>query len=53
MYYAETWINYRLYFKSTPDGEWREFSIDMYTRRVIERENEILSLHADIENLKV
>jgi hypothetical protein len=49
MYYAEQWIEGRLYYKHTPNGEWKEFSLEAYAKRVMEREKEILSLHADLE----
>ena len=52
MYYSEKWINGRLHFKTTPDGDWKEFTLEMYAKRVIEREQEILSLNCDIEKEK-
>jgi len=52
MYYVEQWIEGRLYYKHTPDGDWKEFSLEMYAKRVMEREKEILSLHSDLEQEK-
>jgi len=47
MYYAERWIEERLYYKNTPDGDWKEFSREMYAERLIEREKEIISSRYD------
>ena len=52
MYYVEDWIDGRLYFKTTLKGDWKEFTLEMYANRVMEREKELLSLHADMEREK-
>lgn len=49
MYYAERWIDGLLHYKTTPDGEWRPFSIRMYANRIEEREKEIMCLKYEQE----
>lgn len=52
MYYREEWINGKLMYKHTPNGEWKEFSKEMLYKRIIEREEEILSLKYDLQRLE-
>jgi hypothetical protein len=41
MYYKEDIINGVLCFKTTPNGEWREFSKENLTKRIKELEEKI------------
>jgi len=52
MYYQEKWIDGKLMYRLLPDGDWNEFTLDMYAKRVIEMETEILSLESDILMLR-
>jgi hypothetical protein len=52
MYYKEKWINGKLMFKLSPKENWREFTVKMYANRIIEREEQILSLTYDLKKLE-
>ena len=45
MYYKEEWINGKLCWKSTPNGEWIPFTIGQYKERVLKSEAELKNLH--------
>ena len=36
MYYAEKMEDGRMWFKAHPDSEWREFTKEMYYRKIVE-----------------
>lgn len=45
MYYSEKIENGKIYFKNSPDGEWKEFSQEQYAKRAQEiREKALLTL---------
>lgn len=52
MYYQEKWINGLLFFKTTPDGNWKPFSIEKYAERVKEMEQERNKLWEKINELE-
>ena len=52
MYYEERWLNERLYYKLSPEGEWMEFTLEMYANRVVEREKEVMKLQMELQELK-
>lgn len=35
MYYKEAWIDGKLMYKTTPNGEWKEFSLAQYRDRLL------------------
>lgn len=41
MYYKEEWINGKLCWKATPNGEWIPFTIEQYKKRVLKLEAEL------------
>jgi hypothetical protein len=41
MYYKEEWINGKLYWKSSPDGEWKPFTIQQYVDRCLNMEAQL------------
>lgn len=41
MYYSEQWIDGRLYFKTTPNGKWKEVSNKTLVERRIQLEDRI------------
>jgi hypothetical protein len=44
MYYNEQWFEGKLYYKTTPNGDWKPFTQEMLYKRIVEREEEILIL---------
>ena len=51
MYYKETIINGVLYFKITPNGEWKEVSKETLSKRVVEAEAKVKELNEFINNI--
>lgn len=45
MYYKEEWINGKLWWKGTPNGEWIPFTIGHYKERVLKLEAELKNLY--------
>jgi len=35
MYYKEAVIDGKMMYKTTPNGQWREFTLEMYRERLI------------------
>lgn len=46
MYYKERLINGILMFKNTPDGDWKQCSIEQMGQRIIDLENTVIDLKA-------
>jgi len=46
MYYEEKMINGVLMFRTTPEGDWRQCSIEKMGERIIEMQNTIIDLKA-------
>jgi tRNA(Ile2) C34 agmatinyltransferase TiaS len=44
MYYKEEWINGKLFWKATPNGEWVEFTKQQYIERCLKLETELKNL---------
>lgn len=44
MYYKEEWINGKLYWKASPNGEWIEFTKQQYAERLLKVESELKNL---------
>lgn len=44
MYYKEEWINGKLYWKGSPNGEWIEFTKQQYAERLLKAEAELKNL---------
>lgn len=44
MYYKEEWINGKLYWKASPNGEWVEFTKQQYAERLLKAESELKNL---------
>lgn len=44
MYYKEEWINGKLYWKASPNGEWVEFTKQQYVERLLKVESELKNL---------
>ena len=44
MYYKEEWINGKLFWKSSPNGEWIEFTKQQYAERCLKLEIELKNL---------
>lgn len=50
MYYKEEWVNGKLCWKGTPDGEWIPFGISQYKNKCIELQEKIKKLTFMVEN---
>jgi len=44
MYYKEEWINGKLFWKSSPNGVWIEFTKQQYAERLLKAESELKNL---------
>lgn len=44
MYYKEEWINGKLYWKASPNGQWIEFTKQQYAERLLKVESELKNL---------
>jgi hypothetical protein len=44
MYYKEEWINGKLFWKASPNGEWIEFTKQQYAERLLKAESELKNL---------
>lgn len=44
MYYEEKWIDGKLCYRHTPDGEWTEFDINSYRVRCYELQQQVNSV---------
>jgi len=53
MYYQERLINGVLMYKGTPNGDWKQCSIEKMSERIIELESELRDarriIHADMD----
>ena len=53
MYYKEGWIKGVLMYKLIPEGEWKPVSKENLTKRIIERESEVVMLQDKVEELQM
>jgi len=44
MYYEEKWIDGKLCYRYTPDGEWTEFDLNSYRVRCAELQQQVKSV---------
>lgn len=53
MFYEEKWIGEKLFWRGLPDGEWIEFTIGDYKRKVKQLEQQVKSVDlADVGERK-
>ena len=53
MYYEEKQnSNGRIYFRTAPDGDWREFSQTQYAERLQETQAKLAAAEKELEKLK-
>ncbi len=51
MYHEEKVINGKLMFRSSPNGKWYGYTYEALTKRVVEAEEKIKHLEAEVERL--
>ena len=49
MYYKEEVINGVLCFKTTPNGEWKQFTLEQLTNKIVNLKNEVSQLNKELE----